>query len=343
MARNAKEKMKKNKKNKSDSVKRKNKNSDLFSFDDELIIGVDKVKQEKNENNIKENKKKKKIKKVNKKNINNENIKKKKNNKKKKIKRELTEEEYEMIQMKKRRMFKIFKYTSILCLFVAVVIITMFSPIFNIKTITVNGNEKIPENEILSLSSIQVGENTFKISKNKVINSIKENSYVKDVIIKRKLPSEIEISIEERKVAFIVEYGGSFVYIDNQGYILEVSEVKPEVPVIQGIQTETENLVAGKRLGNIDLQRMNTVLRIMEVAESNEIASIITKIDIAYENNYKIVFENEGKAAYLGDGLNLNTIILNVKAVLDENQGVSGEIFVNMDLTKDPPIFRESV
>lgn len=308
---------------------------DLFSFDDEMVIGVNKKREEntpkKKKNNTKNNSKKNK---------------KKKNNKKaknKKTKRMLTDEEIEIQRIKRMKKLKIAKYLMLIALFITLIVVTMFSPLFNIKSIVVTGNNKITQNEIISLSQVQLEENTYKINKYKVKQRIKENAYIEDVTIKRKLPSELQISIVERQVAFMIEYGASFVYIDNQGYILEISENKLELPILQGIQTESAQFEAGKRLENEDLQKMNTVLKIMEIAKNNDISNIITRIDIEDEKNYKIIFETKEKTAYLGDNSNLNTKILTIKAILEKNEGIAGEIFVNMDLNTNYPIFRERV
>ena len=305
---------------------------DLFSFDDEMVIGVNKKREEntpkKKKNNTKNNSKKNK---------------KKKNNKKaknKKTKRMLTDEEIEIQRIKRMKKLKIAKYLMLIALFITLIVVTMFSPLFNIKSIVVTGNNKITQNEIISLSQVQLEENTYKINKYKVKQRIKENAYIEDVTIKRKLPSELQISIVERQVAFMIEYGASFVYIDNQGYILEISENKLELPILQGIQTESAQFEAGKRLENEDLQKMNTVLKIMEIAKNNDISNIITRIDIEDEENYKIIFETKEKTAYLGDNSNLNTKILTIKAILEKNEGIAGEIFVNMDLNTNYPIFR---
>lgn len=308
---------------------------DLFSFDDEMVIGVNKKREEntpkKKKNNTKNNSKKNK---------------KKKNNKKaknKKTKRMLTDEEIEIQRIKRMKKLKIAKYLMLIALFITLIVVTMFSPLFNIKSIVVTGNNKITQNEIISLSQVQLEENTYKINKYKVKQRIKENAYIEDVTIKRKLPSELQISIVERQVAFMIEYGASFVYIDNQGYILEISENKLGLPILQGIQTESAQFEAGKRLENEDLQKMNTVLKIMEIAKNNDISNIITRIDIEDEENYKIIFETKEKTAYLGDNSNLNTKILTIKAILEKNEGIAGEIFVNMDLNTNYPIFRERV
>ena len=308
---------------------------DLFSFDDEMVIGVNKKREEntpkKKKNNTKNNSKK------------NE---KKKNNKKaknKKTKRMLTDEEIEIQRIKRMKKLKIAKYLMLIALFITLIVVTMFSPLFNIKSIVVTGNNKITQNAIISLSQVQLEENIYKINKYKVKQRIKENAYIEDVTIKRKLPSELQISIVERQATFMIEYGASFVYIDNQGYILEISENKLELPILQGIQTESAQFEAGKRLENEDLQKMNTVLKIMEIAENNDISNIITRIDIEDEENYKIIFETKEKTAYLGDNSNLNTKILTIKAILEKNEGIAGEIFVNMDLNTNYPIFRERV
>ena len=317
------------KKNNNKKVVKKQINNDenKFSFDDEIIIGVTKIPDKKNISN------KNNSKKSNKKN----NIK----NKKKNTKKTIIEDE-EIIQKRKNK-FRIIKYTTLIVIIAIAVIATMFSPLFNIKEITVVGNEKISENEIISLSQIEKDQNTFKINKITVTKNIKQNPYIESVKIKRNLPSEVEIIIEERKASFMLEYGGSFVYINNQGYILEISSEKLNLPIIQGQTTEDKELVEGNRLINEDLQKMSTVLKIMEQAQINEIEWLITKIDIENKENYKIVLEEEKKTVYLGDCTNLSTRMLNVKAIIEKEKGIEGEIFVDMDLNTSYPTFRQKV
>ena len=335
---NLKGKNKSNKKNKTQHKNRKITNKvnnkqhnsrvqiedDIFSFEEEMIIGM-------KSNPVVDSKEKVKR---------SDSEKSKKN---KKVKKKISQEQADIKKYNKKNFFKNAKYFAFITLFITLIIVTMFSPIFNIKNITIIGNEKITQSEILSLSGIQVGENTYKISKGKVKEKIKENAYIEDVIIKRKLPSQIEISIQERKTAFMIEYGASYVYINEQGYILEITAEKMQLPILQGVQTKSEEFIIGNRLENSDLQKMNTVLRIMEIAQSNEISNLITRIDIEDEKNYIITFEEKGKTAYIGDNSNLNTKILSIKAILEKTEGISGDILVNVDLNNEYPIFRQKV
>lgn len=321
---------------KKNNVKEENIQNGKFSFDNEIVIGLPKTEEPKNTNS----KKKKEPKKSNKKKANKNKVNKKKNTKPQKP---ISKKEQEIKKQKRIKRFRIAKYAALVICILAAIIGTMASPLFNVKEITVQGNEKITKDEIINLSEITLDENTYKINKSKSEKKILENPYIKTVEIKRELPSKIVITVEERIATYMIEYGNAYVYINNQGYILEVSSQKLEVPIIQGAETNAEELVPGNRLCNNDLEKMSTVIKIMELAASNEIANLITRIDIENSKNYKIVFESEQKVAYLGDETDLNTKILSIKSILEKEKNVAGEIFVNMDLKKNYPTFRQSV
>lgn len=358
------------KKKKKNRKKTKNKKtSNIHDFEEETIIGLTpKIKKEepkkvnKNVKNKKQAKKKNKKKEQNlkkeekigqiAKNIEKENNairnmqtknKKKKSSKKTKKRRVLSAEEQEKIKKRRQRKIKIAKYSFLTLCVLAAIIGTMTSPLFNIKKITVSGNEKITENEVISLSGITLNENIFKTIISKSEDKILENPYIKSVKIKRKLPTNIEIIIEERKTNFMLEYGSGYVYINNQGYILEVSSEKLNVPILQGAETDTENFTPGNRLCTEDLKKMDTVIKIMDAANNNDIGSLITRIDIQNSENYMIQFEGEGKVAYLGDATDLSTKMLTIKAILERETGIEGEIFVDMDLKTNNPVFRQRV
>lgn len=350
------EKKKKNKKKSTKKIENKEE-SNQFSFDKEIVIGVTKVPEQRKQKKEITNKKKRKTntqnKKSNEKNIKENNVKtkkevqtKKKNtNKQRKVKKNivLSPEEQENRSRKNKTRNRIIKYVILIILFIIVILVTMFSPLFNIKNIVVNGNEKVTQNEIISLSQIQIAQNTFKLNKNKIKEQIKQNAYINKVNINRKLPSTIEIVVEERKTAYLLEYAGSYVYVDKNGYILEISTEKLNLPILQGAETSSEEFTIGKRLCKNDLEKFSTVWKIVELAETNNLLNMITRIDIENKENYKLIFETKEKVAYIGNESDLNTKILTIISILEKEEGKAGEIFVNMDLNKEYPIFRQRV
>lgn len=132
------------------------------------------------------------------------------------------------VQRKKRRK-KIFSTISIVTVIGFVILmIAINTDFFLIKKIAVAGNEKVESNKIILLSSIQEGENIFKISTRDAKKNIMTLPYVKDVEVKRNLPKEIKIKIEERKEKMRIKDISSFIILDEEGYILDNVDDKNE-------------------------------------------------------------------------------------------------------------------
>lgn len=243
---------------------------------------------------------------------------------------------------KKKKMSKRFKILLGIITTIVLIMLLLTSGLFNIKTIEVEGNKKISDEKIISLSSIQLYTNLFKINKKDIKEKIKENAYIENVTISSQLPSTLKIVVEERTPKYMLQFADSYVYINNQGYMLEISNEKLEIPILIGFTTDLSNIKAGNRINIDDLKKMDMVIKIYEAARSNDLGNLITKIDISNEKNYTLVLESEGKRVYLGDCSDLNTRILYLKAILEKSAGRNGEIFLNIDLNSQEAYFRPS-
>lgn len=261
------------------------------------------------------------------------------------------EEEQRKIQnkkeIKKKRNKKI-KFFIKLILFIGVtaggIIFAMVSPIFNIQEIRVTNNANVPSDTIVSLSELTTDENIFRFLSLSAINKIKQNPYIQDVKIHRRLPNAIEIEVQEREPRYSIKILESYAYVSNQGYILEISEDGKGLPIINGAKTSEEELVAGNRLNSEDLNKLEDVIKIMNSAEKQKIGEKVTTIDISNKNDYIIYIEEQKKTIHLGDGTNLSDKMLNAVTIMEKEKERTGEIFVNGDLNnKFQPYFREQV
>ena len=279
---------------------------------DEIIINV--------KNPIKTKKKNKKVKAIKKKNNKIKNIKEVKNKKKKKI---------------------TIKIVLILAFFITACILLASSEIFNIKKVSVQGLDKLSDKEIISYSNIIIGENIFKTNLAKAEYEIEKNPYVKTVEVKRKFPDTIIVNIEERKVKYILQLAESYIYVDSQGYILEISKEKKENPVLLGIVTDLSNVKAGDRLVKEDLLKFDKINEIVETCKNYEIINFLNKIDISDPSNYIIYLETENKTVHLGNGDDLNTRMLWLKSIIEQTKDKKGIIFLDMDLNVKKPYFRQ--
>lgn len=243
-----------------------------------------------------------------------------------------------------KKIFFVLKTLLIVGMIAGGIAFAMISPIFNIKDIQVSNNERVSSETIISLSELKPEQNIFRFSKNSVSNKIKENAYIKEVKIRRKLPGTIQIEIEERQHDYSVDFLGKYAYISKQGYILEIAEEANQKIIIQGIATPEDQVVEGGRLGKEDLEKLEDVIKIMNATKEYELDTKVTSIDITNKNEYSIYLENEKKKAYLGDATNLSNKMLYVNAILEEEKEKAGEIFANGDFNnKFRVYFRESL
>lgn len=266
-----------------------------------------------------------------------------KNNRKKEEqkRKELTKQEKK--KRKKIRKIKFFiKLVLIIGLITGGTIFALTSPIFNIKDVKVLNNSQISSDTIISLSELKNDENIFRFYSKSVAQKIKENPYIENVKVHRKIPNTVEIEIEERVAQYSIDYMGKYAYINTQGYLLEISEDNKQMPILLGVTTEEENIIPGNRLNNEDLMRLEDVIKIMNSAKENNLDGKVTTIDISYKNEYSIYLEEERKKVHLGDSTNLSNKMLYVIAIIEQEKEKEGDIYVNGDLNnKFQPYFRE--
>lgn len=243
-----------------------------------------------------------------------------------------------------KKVKNILKIILLLGVIIGGTIFSMTSPIFNIKEIQVTNNNITPSDTIISLSELKLDENIFKFNKYNVKNKIKENAYIEDVKIHRKIPNVVQIEITQRQPKYSIDFMGKYAYINSQGYILEVADTNNGLPIIQGIATNEEKIVPNSRLNEDDLTSLENIIKIMDIAKENNLDTKVTSIDITNKNQYSIYIQEEKKRIHLGENTNLGNKMLYAISIMEKEKGIEGDIYVNGDLNnKFQPYFREKV
>lgn len=236
---------------------------------------------------------------------------------------------------------KIASYIFLVILVITGIILFLLSPIFNISKIEVNGNEQISSDEIISLSGIQKGSNLFSTSKKQLSDKIKENPYIGTVTITRKLPMTLSISVKERKVEFLLEYGNSYAYIDEKGFILEISSKNiQDKQKIRGYSTPEDQIKPGNRLCEEDLKSLDEIYTILDTSYNYSLQQCITSINISDKSNYVLYLESERKTVELGNADNLDIKMLYLQSILEKDKDKEGIVFLNVDFKNKNPYGR---
>ena len=144
---------------------------------------------------------------------------------------------------KKKKNIKRIIILLIFCILLGIVIFLLNSSLFRISVIEINNNVKVTKEELEEIANFNSYKNIFWINSKKIENEIKSNNaYIENVNISRKLPNTAVITVKERVPKYMLQFADSYVYINNQGYMLEVSTENINLPIILGFKTDLSNI-----------------------------------------------------------------------------------------------------
>ncbi|MCW9050432.1 MAG: FtsQ-type POTRA domain-containing protein [Deltaproteobacteria bacterium] len=113
------------------------------------------------------------------------------------------------------------------------------SDLFRIDEVSVKGSQRLSDQQVVDLSDVQVGVNTFNLDLNLIGRKIEENPWVQQARVQRIFPRQIGVHIQERQPVAIVNLGYLY-YLDNQGEIFKVLDANDKLnfPIITGFEYE---------------------------------------------------------------------------------------------------------
>jgi cell division protein FtsQ len=92
-------------------------------------------------------------------------------------------------------------------------------PAFHVTTVRVYGAERVPQQELIARARITRGTSLFRISVEGVRTRIMQHPWIRDALVRRMYPNELEIIVYERRPTAILDSGPGYV-IDGEGYLL---------------------------------------------------------------------------------------------------------------------------
>ena len=218
------------------------------------------------------------------------------------------------------------------------------SPIFSIKSVEISGNNHVSETEIRNLLNIKEDDNLFLTFNFTIRKRLEQNAYIKDVIVRRKLPNTLSVEVKEREIEFVFAKEDTYYYFDKDGKFLEKS-TQPIIGKIEikGYKTDVDKLEINDTFSNEDLKKLEDINEIIKTAEKQGIADLITYIDISSAKSNVLYLQTENKTVYVGNTNQLEYKMIFLKTILEKEKGNSGEVHLEeIDSNKDP-FFRQNI
>lgn len=198
------------------------------------------------------------------------------------------------VYIKKSRRKRAIKRSLIITilLIVAAIIMANKTSYFNINTILYKGDSLITGDYVKEAMEEVKGEKIFSLNKIDIIKKIKENPYIDEVQISKKIPSTIEVNINEKKGIYYEKSGEVYNIISSDLHILEKTNSIEGKKLIELKGLDVANTEVGQSIG--DSERSQKVLdlfyKMEEKMQSEQKGVSITSLDISDLSNIKAYF-----------------------------------------------------
>lgn len=233
----------------------------------------------------------------------------------------------------KKIAIKLFAVTVILS---AIAIVLLVCPLFDIKTVNISNNNYVTKQYILETLNLDKNvKNLFAFNTVKGKKKLLENSYIKNVSFQRKLPNILNIIITERKIRGYVPYMNSYLYIDDEGRIIDAkSSIEEKLPIVVGLSFKSFEV--GKILQADNSEAFNVVVEFTKLMAKYEIIDDVVRIDVSntdsihlYINDIDVIFGNFDDYNWKISALNeiLKKLPENSKGFLDISSSDKTPIF----------------
>ncbi|HZJ57384.1 MAG TPA: FtsQ-type POTRA domain-containing protein [Clostridia bacterium] len=228
---------------------------------------------------------------------------------------------------------------SVLLLLLAVTgIVYIGTDGFQIREITVVGNNRILEEDIVKRAGIPGNQNIFRLDKGLIKERLETEPYIEVLSIKRQYPYGVTITLREKEAAGIIPYLNSYYVIDRDCYIMEIADSLDnfQYPLIRGIQVR--NFVVGKRLIASDEYQLKVLTRILESIEDLELEDQISELIVDNPEDVELILMG-GMRTRVGQAIEVDKKLIWLKSqeIQEILGGVAGGI---LDLSApSKPVF----
>ena len=183
---------------------------------------------------------------------------------------------------------------------VAVARVALTSPTFRVSAIDVVGNRRLSRGEVLTLVDGLRGQSILTVNLDEWREKVRACPWVSDVVMRRTLPSTVEVVIVERHALAIGRIGGELLLVDDHGGVID--EYGPryadlDLPILDGI---------GGRSGRDDAamneQRAQLASRLFEdIKRKPELARRISQVDVSDPKNAVVIVDKDTARIRLGE------------------------------------------
>lgn len=210
---------------------------------------------------------------------------------------------------------------------IAVLIVLVCSQVFVVRDIMVVGNRSLLREEIITQSSVQIGDNLLSISDQSLKRALEQNRYIQYLGHGFDYRGTLTLRISERLGMAVVYDLGYYYVLDGTGMVLECAgsayPTNVAGPKVAGFSIEPNSrITVGEKLPVHDKGQLEAMEIVLEELNATNMLSRVSELSVKNTDNM-YVLTSEGATIELGDSSSIRTKLLIGREVLSvrEEQG----------------------
>ncbi len=201
------------------------------------------------------------------------------------IRKKIKERKREKKRRAIRRRNRFWTILTALLLLIAGFIFSL-SGFFTVDSIEVEGNSHFSDEEIINIAHAVPGHNLiYNPDKAEIIEYLLQNPYIKSADVKRKLPSTLVITVEERRQACAFKYDNDYLVMDDEGILLKKTRTEPKITMVLGLVVSKMQL--GQTIGTENQYMFSKLLKLIRTMKAADLYFVTIDMS-AYQDDKSV-------------------------------------------------------
>lgn len=204
---------------------------------------------------------------------------------------------------------------------VLVLLAIVFAPtiFFQVSKINVTGDTRYTSEQLIKSTGVKQGDNMFFLDTKQIAADLKdEYPYLDTVKLCRKLPSTLQIEVNDRTAALSIEQNGKYLILDMSGKVLEKTKSAAKgTAKVTGVPMK--GLHVGDTVDEDKYGKAASVMKLLELTDQYGMKKHIKTIDVEKAYDVRVTYDKR-YTILLGalEESNLEHKIQFLKAILKE-------------------------
>jgi cell division protein FtsQ len=243
-------------------------------------------------------------------------------------------------ERRKKKIRKLLFSLSVFLLLSGIYYAIYYTDFFFLEKISVDGNETLLVDDIISESGLRKGDNLLFINKKNLVVNINEMPYVKEASIKKKYPDGLDIFVVERTGEILLMSSHEIILMDFEGIPLEKTDVLVDNCMVVENDNTYECEMGKGILFNENNISFDLIVDLMYYIKLNQMV-YVNKLKISGDDVY--VYMDEGTLVKLDQLNDMKYQLVFSKNIIDERTDKNQDVKGLIDYTKgENPVYISS-